>query len=146
MALQIELNFDKPTISKGILEILSQNLKEDPDRDVLKPSLRENLAIIPKRNNLQYGPANHLLLSILKILNLEDSAVKDEITRILTQSSQIEEGESQPPLTQQTQETNKGEQQWWYQIGKILKLFLNGYKTFGANTMHSNNFAYFAPQ
>ena len=131
MALQIELNFDKPTISKGILEILSQNLKEDPDRDVLKLSLRDSLAIIAKGNKLQYGPANHLLVSILKILNLEDSAVEDEITSILTQSSQIEEGESQPPLTQQTQETSKGapegdDQFSTKSVKPVCKFYANG--------------------
>ena len=91
MILKIDLNFDKPPISRGILELLVQHLKEDPDRDVLKPSLREGLAVISKGNKLQYGPANYLLVSILRILGLEDSDIEDEITPSDSQPPQMEE-------------------------------------------------------
>ena len=37
MSTKINLNFDKPTMSKGILELLSKGLVDDPDRDVLQP-------------------------------------------------------------------------------------------------------------
>ena len=50
---KIDFNFDKPTISKGILDFLAQNLKESPDanRDVVKKNLQESLATIAKGNN-----------------------------------------------------------------------------------------------
>ena len=88
MSVKIDLNFDKPTISKGILEILANNLKEDPDRDVVKMSLKDSLAVIAKGNKLNYGAANQLLMSVLRILNLEDSAAEDEIIETPTQATQ----------------------------------------------------------
>ena len=95
MTVKIHLTFDKPTISKGILEILSQNLLEDPERDVLKISLKESLAILGKGNKLQYGPANYLLSGILRALSLEDSDVLDEITPY-TASTQGDEQDNPP--------------------------------------------------
>ena len=95
MTAKIHLTFDKPTISKGILEILSQNLLEDPERDVLKISLKESLAILGKGNKLQYGPANYLLSGILRALSLEDSDVLDEITPY-TASTQGDEQDNPP--------------------------------------------------
>ena len=95
MTVKIHLTFDKPTISKGILEILSQNLLEDPERDVLKISLKESLAILAKGNKLQYGPANYLLSGILRALSLEDSDVLDEITPS-TASTQGDEQDNPP--------------------------------------------------
>ena len=84
---KIDFNFEKPTISKGILDFLSQNLVEDPDTnwDVVKKNLKESLAIIAKGNKLDYGSANNLLHSVLRALNLEDSSVEDEIAPAITQ-------------------------------------------------------------
>ena len=90
MSIKINLNFDKSTISKGILDLLSNGLVEDPDRDVLKTSLKESLAILAKGNKLQYGPANNLLASILQTLALEDSDIADEITTVPIPASQDE--------------------------------------------------------
>ena len=83
----IDFDFDKPTISKGILNFLSENLKEDPDtnRDVVKKNLKESLAILAKGKKLDYGSANNLLHTVLRALNLEDSAEEDEIALIQTQ-------------------------------------------------------------
>ena len=90
MSIKIYLNFDKPTISKGILDLLSNGLVEDPYRDALKTSLKESLAILAKGNKLQYGPANNLLASILQTLALEDSDIADEITTVPIPASQDE--------------------------------------------------------
>ena len=90
MSYKINLNFDKPTFSKGILDLLSNELQEDPDRDVMKTSLKESLAILAKGNKLQYGPANNLLASILKALSLEDSNDDDEIAPATLPGSQEE--------------------------------------------------------
>ena len=85
----IDFNFDKPTISKGVLDFLAENLIEDPDtnRDVVKKNLIDSLAIIAKGNKLDYGSANNLLQAVLRSLNLEDSSVEDEIAPANTQSA-----------------------------------------------------------
>jgi hypothetical protein len=88
MSIKINLNFDKPTMSKGILDLLSNGLVEDPCRDVLKISLKESLAILAKGKRLQYGPANNLLVSILQTLTLEDGNIADEITTVPIPASQ----------------------------------------------------------
>ena len=61
---RIDFNFDKPTIGKGILDFLSENLIEDPNtnREVVKKNLKESLATIAKGNKLDYRSANNLLL------------------------------------------------------------------------------------
>ena len=101
MSTKINLNFDKPTMSKGILELLSKGLVDDPDRDVLKISLKEGLATLAKGYKLAYGPANDLLSGILKALSLEDSDIEDEIDTAT--SSQGDE-----PLFTPTQDTSSG--------------------------------------
>ena len=71
--MNVNLNFQKPTISAGVIELLLANMIEKADIDSLK--------IIAKGNKLlQNGPANGLLISILKAMNLEDSSPEDEIT------------------------------------------------------------------
>ena len=79
---RIEFNFEKPTISKGVLDFLSANLIEDPDTswDKVKKNLKESLASIAKGHKLDYGSANYLLHRVLGSLSLEDSSVEDEIT------------------------------------------------------------------
>ena len=58
----VDFNFDKPTISKGIIDFLSENLIEDPNTNpnVVKKNIKESLAIIAKGNKLDYGSANNL--------------------------------------------------------------------------------------
>ena len=79
---RIEFNFEKPTISKGVLDFLSANLIEDPDTnwDKVKKNLKESLVSIAKGHKLDYGSANNLLHRVLGSLSLEDSSVDDEIT------------------------------------------------------------------
>ena len=76
--MNVNLNFEKPTISAGVIELLLANMIDKADIDSLK--------IIAKGNKLlQKGPANGLLISILKAMNLEDSSPEDEITPDKTQ-------------------------------------------------------------
>ena len=86
---KIDFNFEKSTISKGILDFLSEKLVEDPDTnwDVVKKNLKESFAVIAKGNKLDYGSANNLLLGVLRALNLEDSSVEDEIALAVSQSA-----------------------------------------------------------
>ena len=44
----LSVDFDKTEISEDVIELLSKNLKEDPERDVLKVSLKESLALAAK--------------------------------------------------------------------------------------------------
>ena len=66
----LSVDFDKTEISEDVIELLSKNLKEDPERDVLKVSLKESLALAAKNTKLQNGPANYLLFCILKALSV----------------------------------------------------------------------------
>ena len=84
--MNVNLNFEKPTISAGVIELLLANMIDKADIDSLK--------IIAKGNKLlQKGPANGLLISILKAMNLEDSSPEDEITPDKTQSEEEKEEE-----------------------------------------------------
>jgi hypothetical protein len=121
MSIKIYLNFDKPTISKGILDLLSNGLVEDPCRDALKISLKESLAILAKENKLQYGPANNLLESILKTLALEDSDIADEITTVPIPASQDEhlpQSPTQGPSSGSRSDTQQKEICRFYANGK----------------------------
>ena len=40
--------FDKPTMSKGIMDLLLKGLQDDPERDVLTFSLKESLVRLTK--------------------------------------------------------------------------------------------------
>ena len=84
--MNVNLNFQKPTISAGVIELLLANMIKKADIDSLK--------IIAKGNKLlQNGPANGLLISILKAMNLEDSSPEDEITLDKPQSEEEKEDE-----------------------------------------------------
>ena len=74
----VKIDFDQRIISDEVIELLANNLKEDLDRDVLKISLRESLATVTKGTKLQNGPANDLLICILRALSLEEIDIGDE--------------------------------------------------------------------
>jgi hypothetical protein len=66
---KVKIDFDQTVIRDDIIELLSNNLKEDLDRDSLKVTLKESLAIVAKGTPLQKGPANDLLTCILRTLS-----------------------------------------------------------------------------
>ena len=66
----LKVNFDQTTVSEEVIDLLSNHLKEDLDRDVLKVSLKESLALAAKGTKLQNGPANDLLYCIIRSLSM----------------------------------------------------------------------------
>lgn len=79
MLLEILLNFDKPTISKGVIDLLQNGLTEDTEQTLSKLSLKECLSIISQGKKLQNAPANYLINSLLRAISIEDSPIEDEI-------------------------------------------------------------------
>ena len=79
MSLKICLNFDKPTINRGVIDLLQNGLVEDTEQTLSKLTLKECLSVIARGNKLQYASANYLLNGLLKMLSLEDSHIDDEI-------------------------------------------------------------------
>ena len=75
---KVEIDFGQTDISDDIIELLSNNLKEDLDRDSLKITLKESLAMVAKGTPLQKGPANDLLTCILRALRLVVEENKEE--------------------------------------------------------------------
>ena len=79
MSVKIELNFDKPTISMGMIDILKNGLVEDPEQTLSKLTLVECITVLTKGKKLQVAPANYLLSKLMRMLSIEDSAIEDEI-------------------------------------------------------------------
>ena len=65
ISLKITLDFDKPTMSKGAIDIISIGRRDDPEKDVILLSLKECLAKLAKGNKLRYKATNYLLVNIL---------------------------------------------------------------------------------
>ena len=84
----IQVDFDQLNVRNGVIEMLASNLKDETDRDASKSSLKESLAMIQKGNKVPYGPANHLLLSILRSLSLVDDIEGDETFQISSQEKE----------------------------------------------------------
>ena len=76
--IKLRVDFDKLNISDGVIDFLSSNLKEDINRDDMKISLKESLAMVHKGTKLQNGPANNLLTCILRALSIEENDLGDE--------------------------------------------------------------------
>ena len=80
MTCKIQLNFYKPTVSKGVIDLLQNGLVEDADQSKLsKLTLKECLSFIAQGKKLQNAPANYLLVGLLRMLSIEDSPIEDEI-------------------------------------------------------------------
>ena len=105
MTLKLNLDFEKQTMSRGVVDLLSNRLQDDPEKDVLLLSLKECLAKLAKRNKLPYMAANYLLANILNALVIEGSDISDEITHVTLPDSQAddltqgEKGVTQGPTT-----------------------------------------------
>ena len=91
MGMKINLDFEKQTMSRGVLDILGSGLKDDPEKDVLLLSLKECMAKIAKGNKLPYKAANYLLVNILNSLSLDGSDVSEEIAHSPVTDSQPED-------------------------------------------------------
>ena len=91
MALKLKVNFTKQTMSRGVLDLLSNGLEDDPEKDVLLLSLKDCLVKMAKGNKLQYKAANYLLTNILNALTLEDGDGSDEIILGSTAATQSED-------------------------------------------------------
>ena len=90
----LNVDFNQIIVCEDVIEVLANNLQENLNRDVLKVSLKESLAIVAKGNRLQCGPANDLLLCILRSLSIpkvEPSESDDE-----TDSESNDESEPKP--------------------------------------------------
>ena len=66
----LSADFSQVEVKDDVIEVLANNLKEDLERDVLKVTLKESLALASKGTKLQNGPANDLLYCILRSLSL----------------------------------------------------------------------------
>ena len=91
MSPKLKLDFEKRTKSKSVIDILSNGMQDDPEKDVLLLSLKECLAKLAKGNKLPYMAANYLLANILNALQLEDGDISDEITLVTLPASQADE-------------------------------------------------------
>ena len=91
MGMKINLDFEKQTMSRGVLDILGSGLKDYQEKDVLLLSLKECMAKIAKGNKLPYKAANYLLVNILNSLSLDGSDVSEEIAHSPVTDSQPED-------------------------------------------------------
>ena len=81
----LQADFNQRNVRNGVIEMLASNLKDDSDKDTAKSSLKESLALIQKGNKVPYGPANHLLICILRSLRLVDDLDVDETFQGISQ-------------------------------------------------------------
>ena len=87
----LNVDFNQIIVCEDVIEVLANNLQENLNRDVLKVSLKESLAIVAKGNRLQCGPANDLLLCILRSLSIpkvEPSESDDETDSVSNDESE----------------------------------------------------------
>ena len=84
----LQADFEQSNVRPGVLEMLANNLKDDSDKDVSKSSLKESLAMIQKGNKVPYGPANQLLICILRSLRLVDDLDADETFQDSSQANE----------------------------------------------------------
>ena len=75
MTVQLNLDFSKETLSKTVLDILRNGLKDEPKS---KLSYEECLIRVSQGKKLEYGAANYLLSGLIKTLYMEDSPQGDE--------------------------------------------------------------------
>ena len=66
----LKVDFDQLSVNEDVVELLSNNLREELNRDVLKVTMKESLALAAKGTSLQKGPANDLLFCILRALSV----------------------------------------------------------------------------
>ena len=75
MAVQMDIDFEKDTVSKTVLDILRNGLREDPKSKV---SYEECLLVASQGKKLAYGPANYLLVGLLRVLSIANGPIGDE--------------------------------------------------------------------
>ena len=79
--LLLQADFNQLNVRNGVIEMLASNLKDGSDKETLKASLKESLALIQRGNKVPYGPANQLLICIFRSLRLVDDLDVDETFR-----------------------------------------------------------------
>ena len=82
MSVQLDLDFTKETLSKSVLDILRNGLRENPEQQAeasSKQTYEDCLRTLSQGKKLQYGAANYLLLGIVRSLCLEDCPPDDEL-------------------------------------------------------------------
>ncbi len=107
MSLKLKIDFEKQTKSRGVLELLQDGLKDDPEKDVLLPNLKECLAKVAKGNKLPYMAANYLLINIINALAMEDGDLTDEIMLVGPPASQSQ-SLTDESLTEESDDTIHG--------------------------------------
>ena len=85
MTVKIHLDFDKKTLSRGVIDLLQNALTEDPEQTLSKLPLKDCLSVILRGNKLQYAPANYLIRGLLCALLIEGSPIEDETDLSRTQ-------------------------------------------------------------
>jgi hypothetical protein len=85
----LQADFNQLTVRNGVIKMLANNLKDESDKDTSKSSLKESLALILKGNKVPYGPANQLLICILRSLRLVDDLDVDETFQGRSQDKDI---------------------------------------------------------
>ena len=104
----LQTDFGQLTVRHSVIEMLAKNLKDNLDKDTSKSSNKESLALIQKGNKVPYGPANQLLLCILRSLRLVDDLDVDETFQ---SSHQVDENTIQGPTTGATTSEEANENQ-----------------------------------
>ena len=105
--MNINLNFDKPSVSKGVITLLLENMKSEANKMHLKR--------VAAGKKLQYGDANDLVLDILNAMYLENSSLDDEISASNPyepsedKSPSLEEIETDETLSQHLKTAQKNE-------------------------------------
>ena len=89
----LNVDFNQVLVNDDVIEILANNLKENLNRDVQKVSLKESLALVAKGTKLQCGPANDLLICIIRSLSIpkvEPSESDNEADSESNEESELE--------------------------------------------------------
>ena len=133
--MEVHLNFDKKTVSRGLFKYLATHMPEEADR--------KSISRLMNKKKLAYHDANQLIQGLLSAMIMGDGDVEDEEeieispdteedpTMRNETGSQNEEGQSQTQTS--TQETQEGSQKnEKIDLSKVCRFYRNGDCKFGA--------------
>ena len=137
MSHKISLNFDKPTISRGVIDLLQNGLVEDTEQTLSKLTLKECLSVLARGNKLQFAPANYLLNGLLRMLAFDDSSIEDEIAvpgsqeekelgKDLTLTQSLEEGCSKDSQATEDKKKSNPKESPSNKKKEICRFYTNG--------------------
>ena len=66
----VNMDFNQVAVKIDVMEAIASHLKDDPESEESKVTLKESLALAAKGTKLKNGPANDLLYCILKAMSL----------------------------------------------------------------------------